>query len=57
MSGLNIDRVNGFVCQCNPRLMALVGDTPEQSLLTSFIGGSCPVYVVPKESLKNQSPK
>jgi hypothetical protein len=56
-SGLNIDCADGFVRQCYPQLTAWIGDTPEQSLMTNVIGGFCPVCVVPKESLKDQSTK
>ncbi len=37
--------------------MARMGDTLEQSLLTNVVSGFCPVCVVPKENLKNQSTK
>jgi hypothetical protein len=34
-----------------------MADTPEQSLLTSIIGGFCPVCTVPKDSMGMQIEK
>jgi hypothetical protein len=43
------------VRRCYPRLAAWIGDTPEESLLTSVIGGFCPVCKVLKDCLEKQS--
>ncbi len=53
--GIDIDCADGFVRHCYPRLAAWIGNTPEQSLLTTVVGGFCPICTVPKESLCNQS--
>jgi hypothetical protein len=54
-TGIDIDCADSFVRLCYPRLAVWIGDTPEQNLLTSVVGGFCPVCTVPKESLGNQS--
>ncbi len=50
--GTDVDCADGYVRHCYPRLAAWIGDTPEQSLLTSVIGGFCPVCKVPKDCLE-----
>jgi hypothetical protein len=42
-SRLDMDCADGFVRFCFPKLAAWMADTPKQSLLTSIIGGFCPV--------------
>jgi hypothetical protein len=49
--------MDGYDYHYYPRLAARISDTPEHGLLTSVIGGFCPVRVVPKENLHNQSTK
>jgi hypothetical protein len=51
----DVNCANGYVQHCYPRLAAWIGDTPEQSLLTSVIGRFCPVCKVPKDCPKKQS--
>jgi hypothetical protein len=46
-----MDCADGYVEFCFPRLAAWMADTTEQSLLTSVIGGFCPVCAEPKENL------
>jgi hypothetical protein len=53
-TGLDMDCADGFVRFWFPRLAAWMADTPEQSLLTSVIGGFCPACTVPKDNMGEQ---
>ncbi len=53
--GTDVDYADGYVRRCYSQLAAWIGDTPEQSLLTSVIGGFCPVCRVSKDCLEKQS--
>jgi hypothetical protein len=50
-SGLDLDCANGFVRLCFPRLVAWMADTSKLSLVTSVIGGFCPVCTMPKDCI------
>jgi hypothetical protein len=49
--GVDLDCADSLIQYCFPRLAAWMADTPEQSLLTSVIGGFCLLCVVPKDKL------
>ncbi len=53
-TGLDLDCINSFIMFCFLRLTAWMADTPEQSLLTSLIGGFCPVCTAPKDCMGKQ---
>jgi hypothetical protein len=52
--GLDLNYADSFVRYCFPRLAAWMADTPEQSLLTSIVGGFSPVCIVSKDCLGEQ---
>ncbi len=53
--GIDIDYADRYMEQCYPQSAAWIGDMPEQSLLTTIMGGYCPIFKVPKVGRKNLS--